>query len=514
MRRRPLLLSVLFAAAVSMVSTVPAEAILGGTEAPRAYSFAGSFQFDYPKPPRPDRHGCGVTVLAPQWALTASHCAGRNPTGAKVGVPQGWKVRVGSRDTTSGGEVAEVDHYYRLATNDDPGGFWGKDVALLHLKKPVRAEPTRLASARPPVNTPVRILGWGMTCEDTDNPACFPTRLRHADTKVQPVSECPSNNPSDGELCIGSRDGKVAASNMDSGGPALVRENGQWAVAGVVTGPGGSGPVTYTDVTKHAGWIRDIITGANVPPDDEIPNVEGAVGLTNCNGSVIRTPQSRPDDPALLLTNGHCVDGQRPAPGKALVDKPAGFDVPIADREGWPKVTARSNRLVYATMSGTDIAIYRLNKTYAELDAKGAKVFELTSTPVRAGDKLTMANISSRFSCTAEAVVAHLKEEGYQQDDSIRYATSDACTPYPGTSGSALLSPDGNTVVGIHNTQNRDGKECTANNPCEVDANGEVTFEQGRAYGQQVDEISACLTEGSTLDLSQEGCTLTGATRR
>ncbi|MFD1052482.1 serine protease, partial [Kibdelosporangium lantanae] len=107
----------------------------------------------------------------------------------------------------------------------------------------------------------------------------------------------------------------------------------------------------------------------------------------------------------------------------------------------------------------------RLDRTYAQLTAK---VHDLTTRPMKAGDRVDMLAGSARGACTVEAVVPHLREGGYQEDNSVRYATSDACEHLHGYSGSALLS--GNTVVGIHNTGNDSGEQCTDDNPCEVAA--------------------------------------------
>ncbi|MFK0247149.1 hypothetical protein ACIQUM_20845 [Amycolatopsis azurea] len=51
---------------------------------------------------------------------------------------------------------------------------------------------------------------------------------------------------------------------------------------------------------------------------------------------------------------------------------------------------------------------------------------------------------------------------------------------------------DGVTIVGVHSTGNDSGEQCTANNPCEVAADGTVSVHQGARYGQQVKHPSVC----------------------
>jgi V8-like Glu-specific endopeptidase len=481
---RKALLTTIFALTAVINTVVPAHAVRGGVEAPAPYPFSGSLQ--RPDSPRADGHTCGVTLVAPSWAVTAGHCTKNNPSGAQVGRPKNWTVRLGTTDAGSGGEVIAVERFVTYSPHPVHEG----DIGLLKLKKPAKAKPVTLPTARPAEGTQARILGWGMTC-DRRAPECYPQKLREADTVIQPVQACDGIH-ADRELCIGALDGSVAATNMDSGGPGLARDGDKWVIAGIVSGAGGDDrPVMYTDVHHFTGWINDVVTGKINPPDTPVPNLEGAASIGSCSASVVKTDRTRLSDPALLLTNGHCVP-ERPAPGQTLRDVAIEIPVTIGDRQGYLQAKANTTHLVHATMSGTDTALYRLDQTYAQLHAKGVKIFKLAGRSAKPGEQVDIISSGNgnRFKCTIDAVVPHLREEGYTQDNAYRYDPE--CKPSHGGSGSPIVLRDGVTVVGVHSTGNDNGEQCTANNPCEVAADGTVTVRQGARYGQQITHLAAC----------------------
>lgn len=217
----------------------------------------------------------------------------------------------------------------------------------------------------------------------------------------------------------------------------------------------------------------------------------------------------------MVLTNGHCVD-ERPAPNSVVLDQPDRRFVFVKDHNGRTVLRATTDRLVYATITGSDVAVYRLDTSYAQLVAAGVHVFDLARSGPVAGDAIHVASglIGRHWDCTVDAIVPRLDEAGYTQRDAIRYRSQPGCGPEDnpghGSSGSPLVSRESGEIVGIHGTGNDDGLECTQNNPCEVGPDGTVTAVKDRKYGQQTAWLNECLVSGSRFDVSRPGCSSRG----
>jgi snapalysin len=216
--------------------------IVGGGNVTGAYSFMASLQ-------SAGAHFCGGTLIAARWVLTARHCV--NPASSAP-----FQVRIGATAWNKGGVLANSVSVSR---------HWDSDIALVKLDRDVPlalACPTVAASAT--VGHATRILGWGQTCP-TAGCGNLPTKLQQLDAKTVDDARCGLVFSMTADaICVG--DGRAASGACfgDSGGPALVRANGAWALVGTTSRSGGTdtcgeGPTVYVDVPYLRSWITQTI---------------------------------------------------------------------------------------------------------------------------------------------------------------------------------------------------------------------------------------------------------------
>jgi len=244
-------------------------------------------------------------------------------------------------------------------------------------------------------------------------------------------------------------------------------------------------------------------------PTLQAVSLAGTVALSNCSGSVIRFPNSADSDPALVLSNGHCLETGFPEPGEVIVDQASSRTFGLLNSAGTRVATLRASKVAYSTMTDTDVTIYQLTTTYAKIKSTyGISPLTVQDTHPTAGTAITVVSgyWKKTYACNVDGFVYRLKEGDWTWKDSLRYTS--ACQTIGGTSGSPVVDNATGKVVAVNNTGNEDGERCTENNPCEVDASGNVTVRKGINYAEETYQIPACFTTGNKLNLSASGCTL------
>ncbi|WP_232534085.1 putative Ig domain-containing protein [Plantactinospora sp. KBS50] len=239
-------------------------------------------------------------------------------------------------------------------------------------------------------------------------------------------------------------------------------------------------------------------------------SLNATIALSNCSAALVRYPTSVDSDRALMLTNGHCYEGGMPGAGVVLQNRSSTRSGTLLSSTGSSLGTVRADMLLYATMTNTDVSLYRLNTTFASIRSSyGVTALTIANThPVDGSNMFIPSSYWKQiWNCSINGFVPTLREDAWTWHDSIRY--SSGCNTTHGTSGSPIVDLNSGAVVGINNTGNDNGQMCTLNNPCEVDANGTTHAYQGQSYGQQVYWFNTCLNSANTIDLSIAGCMLT-----
>ncbi|MET9473338.1 serine protease [Streptomyces sp. NPDC002922] len=271
----------------------------------------------------------------------------------------------------------------------------------------------------------------------------------------------------------------------------------------------GAGTAPAVAATSHDAAAPTAKVAAPQAVKAKAVNFAGTVALSNCSGSVVRTAASLPSDPALVLSNGHCMETGFPGPGEVVFNRSSTRSFTLLNSAGSGVGTLRASKIAYGTMTDTDISLYQLTRTYAQIESTyGIKALELNAAHPVQGTAITVVSgyWKRTYSCNVDGFVYRLKEGEWTWKDSVRYTS--ACRTIGGTSGSPVIDNTTGKVVAVNNTGNEDGQQCTDNNPCEVDESGNVTVRQGINYAQETYGIVPCIGAGSQIDLSRAGCAL------
>jgi len=239
-------------------------------------------------------------------------------------------------------------------------------------------------------------------------------------------------------------------------------------------------------------------------------SLASTIALSNCSASLVRYPTSVSTDQAMMLTNGHCYEGGFLDSGQVLQNRTSTRAGTLLNSSGTALGRVRADRVLYATMTGTDVTLYRLTSTYATLTSLyGVTALTISASHPVSGSTMSIPSSYWKqiWNCSINGFVDTLREDEWTWHDSVRYSTG--CDTIPGTSGSPIVDTTSGQIVGINNTGNEDGEMCTLDNPCEVAADGTTTVIKGQSYGQETYWFNTCLTATRTIDLTISGCLLT-----
>ncbi len=234
----------------------------------------------------------------------------------------------------------------------------------------------------------------------------------------------------------------------------------------------------------------------------------GLVHLDQCSGALVRFEKSDPQDFAMALTNAHCVGLE---PGQVIKDEATENYIYPLDQKGGSRYfqgddALKADKILYATLGVTDIALLRLDKRYQDLSQYTFYTLAQEQPREQTAIDVLSSFFSEGFSCSLEHIAERLIEGEATFLKPMRYSAG--CKLFPGTSGSPVLDRKTQKIIGINATGNDQGERCTPSNPCEEEADGKIVYQKSYGYALQTALIYDCLNAKGEIETSLPGCLL------